>query len=77
MQPHENEDTQYDPIPELEVTGITHETRCEHVFVEDPDQDPNTNMISVRCVNEGCWSGASYDPAQTTLIDGKLVSKED
>lgn len=80
--PAENQDTHYDdPTPpyvsdEGWEPVVTKETRCDHYFVQDSSQDPFTNMVSVRCMNEGCWSGASYDPEQSDLKDGKLVSKE-
>lgn len=72
----ENEETQYEPVPELSEPGIIKETRCEHFLVMDPSQDPNSNMISVVCVNEGCWHGASFDPEQSELVNGTIQVKE-
>ena len=55
--------------------GLVKDTTCDHYYIEDSEQDPNTNLVSVRCMNDGCWHGIMIDPSKITISDGKLTYK--
>lgn len=48
-----------------------HNTTCEHYWIESPDQDPKSNLISLQCKN--CWSGSSIDPKELKIENGKMI----
>ena len=56
-----------EPQPKIE-----HTTACEHYWVVDVQQDPNTELVSVRCTK--CWGGCMIND-QTEVINGLLVTK--
>lgn len=61
-------------LDEPSQPGIEHTTACEHYYVEDIDQDPNTNLVSVRCTQ--CWHGVMIDPTQFIIKEGQLWQRE-
>lgn len=50
-----------------------HSTRCEHEYYLDPEQDPNTNLTSVRCSK--CWHGIMIDAEKFEIKNGKVEKK--
>lgn len=46
-------------------------TVCDHYWVESPQQDPRSDMISIQCKN--CWAGCSIQPKEVKIEDGKMV----
>jgi len=59
-----------DPFVDCEFREVAN-TKCEHYFVEDPQQDPNSDMTSVVCTK--CPSGANITKSQK-LKDGKIIN---
>lgn len=65
---NQNEETKEEEQP----IGETYSTVCNpHLWIEDAEQDPNSDLTSVRCAK--CWSGASINPSEVNIVDGKLV----
>jgi hypothetical protein len=58
----------------LSEPPIEHTTACEHYWVEDMDQDPFSNLVSVRCTK--CWGGCMINPKITSINEGKLCQQE-
>jgi hypothetical protein len=50
--------------------GETYTTAHNHFWVEDIQQDPNSDLISCRCT--GCPAGSSIDPKVTKIVDGRM-----
>lgn len=66
--PKEIADTSYEVVP-----GTEHTTACDHEWGYT-ESDPNSNLVSVRCSK--CPQGASIDPDETEVFNGRLVPKE-
>jgi hypothetical protein len=48
-------------------------TTCKkHYWVESEQQDQNSELLSVNCLN--CPTGASINPQKFKIVDGKICS---
>jgi len=61
-----------EPYKEYEVREIAR-TDGEHYYVEDPQQDPNSNLTSVICTH--CPSGVMIDSTKFEIKDGKIIER--
>lgn len=69
----EEETLENQKLEELEWTEVGN-TKHGHYLIAAPS-DPNSNLISVQC--RDCSHGASYNPDDYQLVDGKLIKKGD
>jgi hypothetical protein len=63
-------ENEVDPFSEYTVKDHSN-TICEHFYCEDEKQDPNSELLSVRCIK--CPSGCNIDPKLFKVLDGKIV----
>ena len=64
------EEAEPDPFTDYQVIDKGN-TNHQHYYIEDPIQDPNTNLMSVMC--GGCSHGISIEPDKFKVEDGKVV----
>lgn len=61
-----------DPYEDYEIRDHSN-TLHDHFYIEDPQQDPNSELLSVMCT--GCPSGCNIEPDKFKIVEGKIVSK--
>jgi hypothetical protein len=66
------EELEEDPFIDLEFKEVAN-TSCEHEYIVDEKQDPNSELLSVRCVK--CPSGCNINPDEFEIKKGKIVPK--
>jgi hypothetical protein len=65
------QENEVDPFVEVEFKEVANTSHSPHFYVEDPQQDPNSELLQVMCT--GCNSGCNIDPKEFSIKEGKIV----
>jgi hypothetical protein len=66
------EEKELDPFEDYEVKEV-YNTNHDHYYVEDPKQDPNSELLQVMCT--GCNSGCNIDNNLFVIKEGKIEKR--
>jgi len=69
-QPNMSGENEEDPFVDYEIKDFAN-TNHDHYYIEDPIQDPNSELLSVMC--KDCPHGCNIEPDKFMIKKGKIV----